>query len=127
MTSRALATGESATIPLSTLHARIQDELLALTMLAAEVQIALGPTLSNATNLSPAVQRSFQAVDRLQQTLEDLQGVMARLAVETSDIQVEVAPLNDCIRLKHLSHKLLDNIDAPFTLCEEESGTVAWF
>lgn len=127
MTSRASATGESATIPLSTLHARIQDELLALTMLAAEVQIALGPTLSNATNLSPAVQRSFQAVDRLQQTLEDLQGVMARLSVETSDIQVEVAPLNDSIRLKHLSHKLLDNIDAPFTLCEEESGTVAWF
>ncbi|WP_417249202.1 hypothetical protein [Celeribacter sp.] len=117
----------SATIPLSTLHARIQDELLSLTMLAAEVQIALGPTLKNVKKLSPSVQRSFQAVDRLQQTLEDLQAVLAQLSTETTTTHVDVEPLKECIRLKHLSHKLLDNMDAPYTLAEEESGTVAWF
>lgn len=127
MNAQARTMTNSATIPLSTLHARIQDELLALTMLAAEVQIALGPTLKNAKNLSPSVQRSFQAVDRLQQTLEDLQGVLAQLSTEATEMNIPVEPLKECIRLKHLSHKLLDNIDAPFTLCEEDSGTVAWF
>lgn len=111
----------------STLHARLQDEMLSLTMLAAEVQIALGATLKNVENLSPSVQRSIQAVDRLQQTLEDLQNVMSQLAAQNAGAVVSIGPIRDCIRLRHLAHKLFDNIDAPFTLSEEDSGTVAWF
>ncbi|ALI54612.1 hypothetical protein [Celeribacter marinus] len=117
---------ESA-MSLSTLHARLQDEMLALTMLAAEVQIALGATLKNVQNLSPSVQRSMQAVDRLQQTLEDLQGVMAQLARQNTGSTVDISPLKESIRLRHLAHKLFDDIDAPFTLSEEDSGNVAWF
>ncbi|WP_417243687.1 hypothetical protein [Celeribacter sp.] len=121
-------TGQNDTaMALSTLHARLQDEMLALTMLAAEVQIALGATLKNVQNLSPSVQRSMQAVDRLQQTLEDLQGVMAQLAKQNTGSTIDISPLKDSIRLRHLAHKLFDDIDAPFTLCEEDSGTVAWF
>lgn len=114
-------------MPVSTLHARLQDEMLALTMLAAEIQIALGATLKNVENLSPSVQRSIQAVDRLQQTLEDLQGVMSQLSKQDKGTMIEISAIRESIRLRHLAHKLFDNIDAPFTLCEEDSGTVAWF
>lgn len=117
----------AGTISLNTLNKRIQDEMLVLVMLAAEVQIALGPTLSEAKNLSPAVQRSLQAIDRLHQTIDDLQRVMGHLATQCDDKYVRIAPLSDVIRLRHLSHKLFDNIDAPFALSEDDSGEIAWF
>ncbi|WP_417258915.1 hypothetical protein [Celeribacter sp.] len=117
----------STVMPLATLHARLQDEMLALTMLAAEVQIALGATLKNVQNLSPSVQRSMQAIDRLQQTLEDLQSVMAQLSIQNGSSTIDITPIKDSIQLRHLAHKLFDDIDTPFTLSEEESGTVSWF
>ncbi|MCA0044967.1 hypothetical protein [Celeribacter litoreus] len=117
----------TARIPLATLHKRIQDEMLSLVMLASEVQIALGPTLAAATSIPPSVQRSLQAIDRLQQTFDDLQRVMGHLADQSGDETVEIAPLSDVIRLRHLCHKLFDDIDAPFALSETDSGNIAWF
>ncbi|WP_417269723.1 hypothetical protein [Celeribacter sp.] len=117
----------STVMPLATLHSRLQDEMFALTMLAAEVQIALGATLKNVQNLSPSVQRSMQALDRLQQTLEDLQSVMAQLSIQNGSSTIDITPIKDSIQLRHLAHKLFDDIDTPFTLSEEESGTVSWF
>lgn len=114
-------------IPLTTLNKRIQDEMVGLVILAAEVQIALGPTLAETKNLSPAVQRSLQAIDRLHQTLDDLQRVMGHLAEQTEQEIVEITPLSEVIRLRHLAHKLFDNIDAPFALSEDDSGEIAWF
>lgn len=114
-------------IPMGTLSKRIQDELVALTILAAEVQIALGPTLLEARNLSPSVQRSLQAVDRLQQTLDDLQRVMGHISAQESNTTFPISPLSNTIRLRHLSHKLFDNIDAPFALSESDSGEISWF
>ncbi|EKE72674.1 MULTISPECIES: hypothetical protein [Roseobacteraceae] len=118
---------EAAAIPMATLNKRIQDEMVALVILAAEVQIALGPTLAEAKTLSPAVQRSLQAIDRLHQTLDDLQRVMGHLASANGDQAVKIEPLSDVIRLRHLAHKLFDNIDAPFALSEDDSGEIAWF
>lgn len=118
---------ETAVIPLGTLNKRIQDEMVALVMLAAEVQIALGPTLAEAKALSPAVQRSLQAIDRLHQTLDDLQRVMGHLSQQTEQDAVPIDPLSEVIRLRHLAHKLFDNIDAPFALSEDDSGEIAWF
>jgi hypothetical protein len=118
---------EPACIPLKTLNKRIQDEMVTLVILAAEVQIALGPTLAEARSLSPAVQRSLQAIDRLHQTLDDLQRVMGHLAGQTDQELVEINSLSEVIRLRHLAHKLFDNIDAPFALSEDDSGEIAWF
>jgi hypothetical protein len=118
---------EAAAIPMATLNKRIQDEMVALVILAAEVQIALGPTLAEAKTLSPAVQRSLQAIDRLHQTLDDLQRVMGHLASANGEQAVKIEPLSDVIRLRHLAHKLFDNIDAPFALSEDDSGEIAWF
>ncbi|AJE46895.1 hypothetical protein [Celeribacter indicus] len=97
-----------------------------LVALAADVQTALGPTLAAAGSLPPAVQRSLQALDRLHQTLDDLQRVMDHLAKENGS-DIAIAPLRDVIRLRHLSQKLFDDIDAPFALSEEEAGEIAWF
>ncbi|MEG3660388.1 hypothetical protein [Celeribacter halophilus] len=116
-----------AVISLDTLNKRIQDEMIALVMLAAEVQIALGPALTEAKSLSPAVQRSLQALDRLHQTLDDLQRVLGHLATQSGSSTVPIKPLDEVIRLRHLAHKLFDNIDAPFALSEDDSGDVAWF
>lgn len=116
-----------AVIPLGTLNKRIQDEMVALVILAAEVQIALGPTLAEAKSLSPAVQRSLQAIDRLHQTIDDLQRVMGHLAAQSENASVQIDPLSEVIRLRHLAHKLFDNIDAPFALSEDDSGEIAWF
>lgn len=118
---------EAVAIPMATLNKRIQDEMVALVILAAEVQIALGPTLAEAKTLSPAVQRSLQAIDRLHQTLDDLQRVMGHLASANGEQAVKIEPLSDVIRLRHLAHKLFDNIDAPFALSEDDSGEIAWF
>ncbi|WP_066704883.1 hypothetical protein [Celeribacter ethanolicus] len=118
---------EPASIPLKTLNKRIQDEMVTLVILAAEVQIALGPTLAEAKSLSPAVQRSLQAIDRLHQTLDDLQRVMGHLSGQAEQELVEIYPLSEVIRLRHLAHKLFDNIDAPFALSEDDSGEIAWF
>ncbi|TNE64703.1 MAG: hypothetical protein EP336_14505 [Rhodobacteraceae bacterium] len=118
---------EPASIPLKTLNKRIQDEMVTLVILAAEVQIALGPTLAEAKSLSPAVQRSLQAIDRLHQTLDDLQRVMGHLSGQAEQELVEINPLSEVIRLRHLAHKLFDNIDAPFALSEDDSGEIAWF
>lgn len=114
-------------IPLATLNKRIQDEMMALVILAAEVQIALGPTLAEAITLSPAVQRSLQAIDRLHQTLDDLQRVMGYLSSAQGGDSVRVDSLSKVIRLRHLAHKLFDNIDAPFALSENDSGEISWF
>lgn len=120
-------TNAPAVISLGTLNKRIQDEMVALVILAAEVQIALGPTLAEAKSLSPAVQRSLQAIDRLHQTIDDLQRVMGHLAKQSEAATVQIAPLSEVIRLRHLAHKLFDNIDAPFALSEDDSGEIAWF
>ncbi|WP_226550663.1 hypothetical protein [Celeribacter naphthalenivorans] len=120
-------TNAPAAIPLGTLNKRIQDEMVALVILAAEVQIALGPTLAEAKSLSPAVQRSLQAIDRLHQTIDDLQRVMGHLAAQAESATVQIDPLSEVIRLRHLAHKLFDNIDAPFALSEDDSGEIAWF
>ncbi|ATG47061.1 hypothetical protein CEW89_05415 [Celeribacter ethanolicus] len=101
--------------------------MVTLVILAAEVQIALGPTLAEAKSLSPAVQRSLQAIDRLHQTLDDLQRVMGHLSGQAEQELVEINPLSEVIRLRHLAHKLFDNIDAPFALSEDDSGEIAWF
>lgn len=114
-------------IPFGTLCRRIQDELLSLTVLAAEVQVAIGPALASDAQLSPAVQRSLQAVDRLHQTLDDLARVSGHLASETRNAPVPVDPLSRVIRLRHLAHKLFDDVDAPFALSEDDSGDIAWF
>ncbi|WP_417263162.1 hypothetical protein [Celeribacter sp.] len=121
------STNAPAAIPLGTLNKRIQDEMVALVILAAEVQIALGPTLAEAKSLSPAVQRSLQAIDRLHQTIDDLQRVMGHLAAQAESATVQIDPLSEVIRLRHLAHKLFDNIDAPFALSEDDSGEIAWF
>ncbi|WP_157779765.1 hypothetical protein [Celeribacter ethanolicus] len=121
------SSSEPASIPLKTLNKRIQDEMVTLVILAAEVQIALGPTLAEAKSLSPAVQRSLQAIDRLHQTLDDLQRVMGHLSGQAEQELVEINPLSEVIRLRHLAHKLFDNIDAPFALSEDDSGEIAWF
>lgn len=118
---------ETAAIPVSTLHNRLQDEILSLVVLASEVQIALGPTIAETKNLSPSVQRSLQAIDRLHQTLDDIQRVMGHLANCEGDNKVSVAPLSSAIKLRHLAHKLFDNIDAPFALTEDDSGDISWF
>ncbi|WP_417267424.1 hypothetical protein [Celeribacter baekdonensis] len=118
---------EATAIPIATLNKRIQDEMIALVILSAEVQIALGPTLAEAKSLSPAVQRSLQAIDRLHQTLDDLQRVMGHLSSANGDHSVDIDPLSEVIRLRHLAHKLFDNIDAPFALSEDDSGEIAWF
>jgi hypothetical protein len=110
-----------------TLHKRIQDEIMALVVLAAEVQIGLGPTISEATSLSPAVQRSLQAIDRLHQTLDDLQRIMGHLSKVSGSKNIAIAPLSKAIRLRHLAHKLFDNVDTPFALSEDDSGDIAWF
>jgi hypothetical protein len=115
------------TISNEILHKRIQDEVMALVVLAAEVQIALGPTIADATSLSPSVQRSLQAIDRLHQTLDDLQRVMGYLSKVGPNERVAIAPLSKTIRLRHLVHKLFDNIDAPFALSEDDSGDISWF
>jgi hypothetical protein len=109
------------------LHKRIQDELMALVILAAEVQIALGPTISEAKSLSPSVQRSLQAIDRLHQTLDDLQRIMGHLSNLDASGAIAVDPLSKAIRLRHLSHKLFDDVDSPFALTEDDSGDIAWF
>jgi hypothetical protein len=119
--------GETVSIPLSTLHNRLQDEVMSLVVLSAEVQIALGPTISESKSLSPSVQRSLQAIDRLHQTLDDLQRVMGHLSNCEGNSKVDIAPLSTTIRLRHLAHKLFDNIDAPFALSEDESGDISWF
>lgn len=118
---------DKVTISGEILHKRIQDELMALVILAAEVQIALGPTLSEAKSLSPSVQRSLQAIDRLHQTLDDLQRIMGHLSNLDASGAIAVAPLSKAIRLRHLAHKLFDNVDSPFALTEEDSGDIAWF
>jgi hypothetical protein len=109
------------------LHRRIQDELMALVILAAEVQIALGPTISEAKSLSPSVQRSLQAIDRLHQTLDDLQRIMGHLSNLDTRGDIAVNPLSKAIRLRHLAHKLFDDVDTPFALTEDDSGDIAWF
>ena len=114
-------------IPMHTLAKRIQDEMVALAILSAEVQIALGPTLAEVSSLSPAVQRSLQAIDRLHQTLDDLQRVMGHLSSNKDEQLIAVDPLSKVIKLRHLAHKLFDNIDAPFALSEDDSGEIAWF
>lgn len=115
------------TISNDILHKRLQDEIMALVILAAEVQIGLGPTISEATSLSPAVQRSLQAIDRLHQTLDDLHRIMGHLAKVSDGEAVAIAPLSKAIRLRHLAHKLFDNVDTPFALSEDDSGDIAWF
>lgn len=122
------ATSRQSQIPVHTLNKRMQDEMVSLVMLAAEVQIALGPTLAESKSLSPAVQRSLQAIDRLHQTLDDLQRVVGFLSTkEEMANEVEIAPLSNVIRLRHLAHKLFDNVDAPFALSEHDSGEISWF
>ncbi|MFT6652117.1 MAG: hypothetical protein ACJAX2_001977 [Celeribacter sp.] len=116
-----------STISSEVLHKRIQDEIMALVILAAEVQIALGPTISDATSLSPSVQRSLQAIDRLHQTLDDLQKIMGHLSKMNCTNDIAIAPLSETIRLRHLAHKLFDNVDTPFALTEDDSGDIAWF
>jgi hypothetical protein len=118
---------DELTISNGTLHKRIQDEVMALVILAAEVQIALGPTISNATSLSPSVQRSLQSIDRLHQTLDDLQRIMGHLSKVAPKEKVVIVPLTKTIKLRHLVHKLCDNIDSPFALAEEDSGDISWF
>lgn len=110
-----------------TLNKRMQDEIVALVMLAAEVQIALGPALEAAPSLSPSVQRSLQALDRLHQTLDDIQRVVGYIANSQDPEEIQVAPLSKVIKLRHLAHKLFDNIDAPFALSEDDSGEISWF
>lgn len=116
-----------STISSEVLHKRIQDEIMALVILAAEVQIALGPTISDATSLSPSVQRSLQAIDRLHQTLDDLQKIMGHLSKMNCTNDIAITPLSETIRLRHLAHKLFDNVDTPFALTEDDSGDIAWF
>lgn len=116
-----------STISNEILLKRIQDEIMALVILSAEVQIALGPTISDATSLSPSVQRSLQAIDRLQQTLDDLQKIMGHLSKINAHENIAIAPLSKAIRLRHLAHKLFDNVDTPFALTEDDSGDIAWF
>ncbi|MFT6605397.1 MAG: hypothetical protein ACJA2X_000573 [Halocynthiibacter sp.] len=118
---------DEASIKVSVLSRRIQDELLSLVILAAEVQVALGPTLAEAQSLSPSVQRSLQAIDRLHQTLDDLGRVMGHLTHQIPDGTIDVDPLSRVIRLRHLAHKLFDDVDAPFALSEDDSGDIAWF
>ena len=120
-------TSPEGTISNEILQKRIQDELMALVILAAEVQIALGPTISEATSLSPSVQRSLQAIDRLHQTLDDLQRIMGHLSKMNAEGDIAIAPLSKTIRLRHLAHKLFDNVDTPFALTEDDSGDIAWF
>ncbi|SLN64838.1 hypothetical protein AQS8620_02976 [Aquimixticola soesokkakensis] len=118
---------EEQTIDYPLLNRRIQDEIMALVILAAEVQIALGPTLAEARSLSPAVQRSLQAIDRLQQTLDDLQRVMGFMAAQSPHAGIKIEPLSHVIKLRHLAHKLFDDVDTPFALAEDDSGDIAWF
>ena len=114
-------------IGLQTLNKRMQDEMVALVILAAEVQIALGPTLAETQSLSPAVQRSLQALDRLHQTLDDLQRVVGFLASQEGASEIKIDPLSEVMKLRHLAHKLFDNVDAPFALSEDDSGEISWF
>ena len=114
-------------IPLTTLVQRIQDEIIALTMLSAEVQIALGPALAATATLPTSVQRSLQAIDRLHQTLDDLQRVMGHISANGSNDEIDTSALSELINLRHLAHKLFDNVDTPFALSADESGEVAWF
>ena len=118
---------EAETIPLATLNGRIQDELKSMAMLASELQTALGPAIENAGTLSPAVLRSLQSVDRLHQTLDDLTRVFGHLKTQCLEQTVEVNELDKVIQLRHLAHKLFDDTDSPFVLCEEDSGEIAWF
>lgn len=116
-----------ATIDSQVLSRRIQDELITLVILAAEVQIALGPAIAEIKTLSPSVLRSLQAVDRLQQTLDDLQKVMGHISVHGPSKPLEIEALSKIIKLRHLSHKLFDDVDAPFALSDSDSGEIAWF
>ena len=52
---------------------------------------------------------------------------MGHLASANGEQAVKIEPLSDVIRLRHLAHKLFDNIDAPFALSEDDSGEIAWF
>ncbi|MGH1329375.1 MAG: hypothetical protein ACRBBK_00700 [Paracoccaceae bacterium] len=122
-----ISPSDDPSIKVSVLSRRIQDELLSLVILAAEVQIALGPTLAEAQSLSPSVQRSLQAIDRLHQTLDDLGRVMGHLTQQIPEGSIDVDPLSRVIRLRHLAHKLFDDVDAPFALSEDDSGDIAWF
>jgi hypothetical protein len=118
---------EAETIPLATLNGRIQDELMSMAMLASELQTALGPAIENAGTLSPAVLRSLQSVDRLHQTLDDLTRVFGHLKTQCVEQTIEARELDKVIQLRHLAHKLFDDTDSPFVLCEEDSGEIAWF
>lgn len=118
---------EKRQIATQTLNKRMQDEMVSLVILAAEVQIALGATVATAESLSPSVQRSLQAIDRLQQTLDDLQRVIGYLASYPVEQHVAIEPLSEVMKLRHLAHKLFDNVDAPFALSEDDSGEISWF
>lgn len=116
-----------ATIPLDLLAGRLQDELLQMVILTGEVQVAIGPALAHVPRLSPAMQQALQAIDRLHQTLEDTARLVGRIGAGVGPVPLPAEDLAGAIRLRHLSRKLLEDIDAPFALAEDHTGEIAWF
>lgn len=117
---------EAEYISLSTLNRHLQDELASLATLTSHMQSALTPAFSGVASLSSADQRKLQAIDRVQQTLDDLQRVVGHLATQNLDHLIPTAPLREVIRLRHLTHKLFDDIPNSLANPPEDTGEIEW-
>ena len=106
---------------------RLKEECDSLVWLAASIQCDLGPSLKDPSKISPRVLRSFQGIDRIEQTIRDFSNIMIALAQDVHGAKTSRNTLEQATVLKHLRSKLLDMEDSSFPEDEDASGDINWF
>jgi len=104
-----LSENENCQIPLDSLHSRMGRELFALAGICENVEVALGEMIEHPENVLDQPVVTFQGLDRLRQSLQD----MARLANFLSsqrnarpDAEIPIKAVREIIVLAGLADRL---------------------
>ncbi len=127
------ATAQQVAISATDIATPIANELTELSMCCSEIQ----ETLSRVLDLvhHPEVEREFhilQDIDRIQQTLTDLSGLMIALAPHLSDTICDREQFIDQVKLQSLAKKLFPkatdaNCEAQPQASSSESSQITLF
>lgn len=111
---------------------RVAVELAGLADSASSVQTALGKTMDQVADLCDVPIIEFQALDRMQQKLEDLNNLsllISEVTLGLPNLEISKEELRQTLKLTSLAGRLegIDtaNFDAPSA--DEESGSLTLF
>lgn len=106
--------------------ARLENELAALALLAADLDTAIGAAADARRDAGAGTRRTLQEADRLRQTAEDLAVFTRALSAEVpADLRIRLDPARAPMQLGQLAARLHGHSPAEAT--EAEDGGIQLF